>query len=687
MYTGEAVVGAEFQVNDGIKLNQFSPDVCAIPSSPPDSASAQLGTFAVVWMDRDRSPAPSAGLDITGRIVSAVGVPVGGEVRVNKFQTQYDQVAPAIFYVPGAGPVALWDTRAIFLQRFDNAMNHVTEGKDNRKLVFQPRDQNRQFLNTLNTLRPAGTGALNGGFVIGWQENDFTAKTQFQKIAFLVNRDNLVTVAPLTLIGTDGSDTMIGDAEDDLFYGSTLGSDLFDGQQGLSGNDLVVYTSPSSDYEETRVGPGHWTIRHRKTGNIDTLLGIELIQYSSGIVRVNTLPSATDDVLIPVVAGKQTMDITLNDYDVEDGPAKAQRVTIVNAPNFGTAVYDSNVGLTVTFTEGEPIGYSSVRYSLTDSEGLVAFANVHIRWPCNALSGTDVGETIATGVADDALACSNSFTLTGRRGKDIFLFTKREGGVDVVTDFVVDGEDADQIALAGFKSIKTFETILLGAKQTGQDTVFELEDAHLVTLKNVDKGALSAGNFAGSLGKAAEQVNTFRGMRHADNQKVLNKHVYTITKKVADEQGPLVVGELNIQPEQRARSLVVWESFPTGKPAVPANPNCVDAVPRYTPRCLADPTLCTRYPDDTKRFCAQSCNYCPKESPTVIVVKPGDPPAQDGDGGGIFAQFLSADGKKEGPEIALNVRCLWFKTFGLFRPRFLFYQVVSLPRCIPPYTY
>ena len=569
VFTGETTVGAEFQVNSGVTLDQVSPDVCAIP---PLNA-AQPGTFAVVWRDGDRSPAPSASsLDVSGRVVSAAGVPVGGEVRVNKFQTEFDQVAPAIFYVPGAGPVALWDTGAVFLQKFDNAMNHVTEGKDNRKLVYQPvKDTSKlvfkpllkPVINTRGTLRPAGSGALNGGVVIGWQENDFTAKTLTQKLAFLLDRDNLVTGAPLTLIGTAGSDTLIGDAEDDLFYGSTKGNDVYNGQQGLSGNDRVVYTSPASEYEETRVGPGHWTIRHRKTGDVDTLLGIELIQYSNGLVRINTLPSTTDDVLVPLAGGKRTVDVTRNDYDVEDNGANPERVTIVDAPSFGTAAYDPKLGLTVTFTAGEPIGYSSIRYSLSDAEGLTSLATVRITWPCAALSGTDVGEVIATGATEDAAACNNSFTLTGRRGQDTFLFTKREGGVDTVTDFAVDGEDADKIGLAGYKSITSFETVLLDAKQRGQDTILTLESNHQVVLLNVVVGSLSAGNFAGSLGKSAEQVNTFGGMRYAENLKILNKHMYTITKREADQQGALVVGELNILPEQRARSLVVWEASRT----------------------------------------------------------------------------------------------------------------------------
>ena len=102
-----------------------------------------------------------------------------------------------------------------------------------------------------------------------------------------------------------------------------------------------------------------------------------------------------------------------------------------------------------------------------------------------------------------------------------------------------------------------------------------------------------------------------------------------------------------------------------------ADPNCGDASFSVGLRCKSTPSLCTRFPEAVLRFCAQSCGLCPTGLGPVIVVKPGDPPAQDGDGGGIFAQFMSADGKKEGREIALNAR----RRFNQFDP-----VVTVLPR-------
>jgi len=316
-----------------------------------------------------------------------------------------------------------------------------------------------------------------------------------------------------------------------------------------------------------------------------------VIEFDNVAVRINTAPTAVEDVIDPAAG---TIDILANDADVEDGAIDPSTIVIVVDPAFGRA---SLVGgtLSVLFLPGDPIGFTHLEYEISDSEGLSARATVRVRFGCDVVSGTSQGETITTGTLVDAARCGNSFTLTGNGGSDVFTFVSRPGGSDIILDFTTAGSDADQIALTGF-TITSFDQILLAAEQIGADTVLNLAGTHRVTLVNVDLITLTAGNFYGALGRAPLQVNTYRSLGVSDASPV-QMSIDTITTVQAAARGDVVLGSLQVRPEDYAQSLVVWESFPTNHPGpLPA----------------------------------------------------GASPSQDGSGSGIYGQFLDNDGNKRG---------------------------------------
>ena len=326
--------------------------------------------------------------------------------------------------------------------------------------------------------------------------------------------------------------------------------------------------------------------------------GIEVIEFDNVAVRINTAPTAVEDLIDPAAG---TIDILDNDADVEDGAIDPSTIVIVVDPAFGRA---SLVGgtLSVLFLPGDPIGFTHLEYEINDSEGLSARATVRVRFGCDAVSGTSQGETFTTGTLADATPCGNSFTLAGNGGSDVFTFVSRPDGSDTILDFTAAGQDADQIALIDFTSIASFDQILLAAEQIGADTVLNLAGTHRVTLVNVDLNDLTAGNFNGALGRAPLQVNTYRSLGVSDAAPV-QMSIDTITTAQAAARGDVFLNSLRLRPEDYAQSLVVWESFP---------------------------------------------NNHPGPLPT------GASPSQDGSGSGIYGQFLDSDGNKRGGEFLVN---------------------------------
>ena len=594
--TGDPV-GTNFQINDaGAEGAQSAVSVVAVPAS----AEYPNGVFFAAYTDTDEIPGPADGFDISAVAILPNGTRVGPEERVNRFSPEGSQASVQLFKTMDPDGettvVAIWDDNWAAGQHFTDGLQPSDAG-----VIFGvPRRADGTFIYTRFTLHPSGAGSpLTGGTVICYSEIDFGRRTVHQRLAIQDNPQFLRVTAPLTLIGTPGNDILMGGIDDDTLLGGA-GSDVLVGEQLRSINDRAVYREPREAFNMTKLGPALWEVTQLSTGDTDVLHGIEIVEFSNYDVRINSAPVAVEDVINPAAG---SLDIVANDNDVEDGTVLTSSIEIVEDPAVGRVSFVGG-NLSVRFLPGDVIGFSQLRYVITDSEGLQSrSAAVRIRLDCDAVVGTSAAETIVTGGLDDAAACGNSFTMTGLSGSDIFMLVRRRGARDIITDFVVSGVDADQIALNDFPSITTFDQVLLAARQVGADTVINLAGEHVVTLLGVVFSSLSADHFSSALGDAPLRVNTYRDLGHSESRE-LQIGLDTITMSQATAQGSITLNELFVRPEDYAQSLVVWESYPNN------------------------------YPGELKPA--------------------GSLPAQDGSQIGLFGQFLDALGNPRGGEFMVN---------------------------------
>ena len=551
--------GDQFRINIGSEGSQFNPVCAAVAASPayPD------GSFVVMFSDADQNPAPANRMDITGVHVSADGTVIGSEIRINRQYTRGNQYARQIVPLPdgfgGAGDGGMhtiWEGFGVTGQLLTNGLGFV-----GNELNFAiPRFSNGSFMPNAFTMRPSGAATpLNGGtFALAYQENNFEARTTQMRLRFRKNRATFETTAPLTLVGGPGADTLYGDEKEDIFFGDA-GNDTFIGKQGTSGNDRVIYRSPRLRHNLAQLAPHLWTVTSIDSGDVDLLDGIEKIEFANAVIRINSLPVAVNDVMNPLLGSFPILD---NDRDTEDGTILPASATIVTTPRYGRATFNASTGrLAVGFAPGDTLGFSDMTYMVVDSAGLTAQAVVRVRFDCADVPGTSVAEEIVTGSLADAAACGNNFTLTGNGGTDVFTVAKRPGGTDIITDFGLE-DDADQIGLSGFTSIKTFAQVILAARQVGDDTVFDLEGVHIVILRGVQLSHLRAEHFAGKLGRGLLVVNTFPRIAGANGRRTSQIAVDTLTAAETNARGTVRLDRLLINPTTTAQTLVVWESYP-----------------------------------------------------------------------------------------------------------------------------
>ena len=88
--------------------------------------------------------------------------------------------------------------------------------------------------------------------------------------------------AGFTLEGGDGADVLEGGAGSDTLVGGT-GSDVLIGGEG---NDVAIYNGTQSDYQ-FGVDQGLLTVTHIASGAVDTLDGIETLEFADGPIGVS----------------------------------------------------------------------------------------------------------------------------------------------------------------------------------------------------------------------------------------------------------------------------------------------------------------------------------------------------------------------------------------------------------------
>ena len=598
-YRGENALGDEFRVNIGSADLQFQPMCVALAANEanPD------GSWLVIFSDIDGNPAPADGIDITGVHLSVDGSVRGSEIRMNR-RARGTQLLRGIVPVPngfdGAGDngiMVLWEYVGVEGQLLTNDLGFVDQ---QYYLDIPARDGSFMFTNF--TLLPFGAStSFNGGvFASGHQVVDFERRTMQLKLQFRRNADTFDATAPLTLLGGEGADTLYGSDKADTFFGAG-GNDTFFGRQGASIDDRVIYRGPRAAYNLSQLAPSLWTVASIETGEVDLLDGIEEIEFTNAVIRVNSPPAAVNDVVDPLSGSYPILD---NDMDAEDGAILPSSATIVIPPLYGRASIDGDTGsLEIRFEPGATLGFSNMVYAVSDSAGLTAQAVVRVRFDCANVPGTTGHEEIVTGSAADAAACGNNFSMAGNGGADVFTIVKRLGGTDIITDFALTGDGADQIGLSGFPSISVFDQVLLTARQVGDDTVIDLEGVHTLILQGVELNRLGATHFSGTLGRAALVVNTFPGIGAGASRIVLTA-VDSFTPAETAARGDYIEDELVIRSADVTQMLVVWESFPSN---------------------LSGGAL-----------------------------QEGALPAQDGSEIGLFGQFLGPDGEKRGTEFQIT---------------------------------
>jgi Ca2+-binding RTX toxin-like protein len=112
----------------------------------------------------------------------------------------------------------------------------------------------------------------------------------------------------------------------------------------------------------------------------------------------------------------------------------------------------------------------------------------------NAIGGSG-GDTLIGNVIGNKLnGNGGADILTGGGGDDIFVFGAGYGA-DVVTDFVAGSGTIDEIDLSQLAGFDSFSDVLAIATQTGSNTVLSFAAGQTLTLQNVSRTSLTAGDF------------------------------------------------------------------------------------------------------------------------------------------------------------------------------------------------
>jgi hypothetical protein len=122
----------------------------------------------------------------------------------------------------------------------------------------------------------------------------------------------------------------------------------------------------------------------------------------------------------------------------------------------------------------------------------------------DTITGNQVANTLRGGSGNDVLygLAGNDFlfgdagsdTLVGGLGDDTFYFAVNNGA-DVIADFVAGAGSGDLIDLAGYPGMGTFSDVMDHAAQIGANTVITFGNGDVLTLNNVVRTNLVAGDF------------------------------------------------------------------------------------------------------------------------------------------------------------------------------------------------
>ena len=113
----------------------------------------------------------------------------------------------------------------------------------------------------------------------------------------------------------------------------------------------------------------------------------------------------------------------------------------------------------------------------------------------SALSAGQIALTINGGAGNDRITGSGGNDIfNGGADDDTFIFGPG-GGADTIVGFVAGANTEDRIDLKAFAAIQDFTAVLALATQVGADTVLNFGAGNTVTLQNITRNNLDAGDF------------------------------------------------------------------------------------------------------------------------------------------------------------------------------------------------
>ena len=255
-----------------------------------------------------------------------------------------------------------------------------------------------------------------------------------------------------TIEGRGGNDLINLGRGDDTAIGGT-GDDMIDGGEG---SDIAVFSGLSSDYTITVTSPDGSTANVSGADGSDTLVDIELLRFDDQDILVSSfILSAGDDIAdLPALNADVVIDVLANDNPGLAGGTPS--VMSVTDGKFGTATIGADGQITYTSTAEATGGFDVISYTIVDSAGRMATAEVligDIAAPdasvIDAVLLDDTGVTFeGSGIDEIIIGGLGSDTITGRGGDDGI---NGGAGNDVIAgsagdDTIIGGDGDDELS-------------------------------------------------------------------------------------------------------------------------------------------------------------------------------------------------------------------------------------------------